>query len=268
MPLASPPLAHRGGEELGPLVGARGEGRADPRPRRLPPQPLRDLDVPRVVRPVGRGALDVPVGVGDGPVAPPLDERLDAVEVVVLGGVVQRGLALLVDVVGVGARSQAEDAALCVPVLRRALERRIPVGLDEVDVGAALDQPLDSPCLARTRRQVDGGGAVVPLAVDGGEPVGALSEQHLGHLEVARHDGGHERRHVPGADRVWLPAVLEQLLRDPRVARAARRLEPVVDLLLRRASQVEDLVAARRRLDLREGGARPRAGDAGADSVV
>ena len=164
MPLASPPLAHRGGEELGPLVGARGEGRADPRPRRLPPQPLRDLDVPRVVCPVGRGALDVPVGVGDGPVAPPLDERLrrsgggqggaepplsllswhrraaagragggggegaaagrvrggcgrrlDAVEVVVLGGVVQRGLALLVDVVGVGACSQAEDAALCVP---------------------------------------------------------------------------------------------------------------------------------------------------------
>ena len=50
--------------------------------------------------------------------------RLDAVEVVVLGGVVQRGLALLVDVVGVGARSQAEDAALCVPAEGGGVEER------------------------------------------------------------------------------------------------------------------------------------------------
>jgi len=74
-------------------------------------------------------AFDVAVRVGHLPVTASRYQCFDAVKVVVLGGIVKRGLTLFVDVVRFGARLEAKHAALGVPVLGGTLQRRIPIRL-------------------------------------------------------------------------------------------------------------------------------------------
>jgi hypothetical protein len=87
-------------------------------------------------RTIGRRAFDVAVGIGHSPVTASRNQRLDALKVVILGGVVKRRLALLVDVVRLGASLEAQHAALGVAVLGGALQWRVPVGLHRQDCTA------------------------------------------------------------------------------------------------------------------------------------
>eukprot|EP00967_Tisochrysis_lutea_P110374 scaffold172679_cov33-Tisochrysis_lutea.AAC.3 len=207
-----------------------------------------------VWRTVSSRALHVAIRVCHLPVAASSDESFDTFEVVVLGSIVQCRLALLVHMVRFGTRLQAKDTTFCVAILRGTLQRLnvparaitwldapcLPISrllvavtpraehLNEVDVRTVVNEPLHRCCLSCARCKIDRRCAVIALSINSCQGVGAVFEEHLGHVQLARHDGRHERRHITRADSIWLSSLLEQAFDEPGVARPTCRLQPVV----------------------------------------
>ena len=107
-----------------------------------------------------------------------------------LDGVVQRGLALDVLRVDLGAVTQQELAQL--HALHAVDEARAAVEVGLLDVRVVVDEELDDVEVGHEAGGPDWGGARVGHAVN----VRPVAHQHVHHAELAGHGGAPQRRHV------------------------------------------------------------------------
>lgn len=128
----------------------------------------------------GQGRRLARVGLGKA-VGAVLDHLEDAGGIALDQGPVQRGEALLVGGMDVGAPSQEDVHQLREALVGRPHERRVAVAVEDVDRDALVEQQHDEQHVAVEGRDVEG---VVALGV-GDERVGAALEQQVDGVEVA-----------------------------------------------------------------------------------